>query len=278
MDGGKAPNRRGNGFAQHAATRDTRLAAIIADLVGAVEAVVVKHRVTRDELSVAMCFATDVGLSTDDRRNEWALLSDATGLTDLIEKIGVDRPMGATAQTMLGPFYRDGAPRKASGDTISIDGIGVPLSFVAHVTDLDGDPVPGATVDVWQANGDGTFENQNPDSQPDYNLRGRFVTDAQGVVTFRTVRPAGYSLPADGPVAALLRALDLSLVRPAHIQFRVAATGFQTLVTHVFDKSDPQIGADPLWCAAPDLLADFGDKTTGFTFKLARARPDHHRR
>lgn len=274
----------GNTFSDRLSHCDTRLSAIVHDLVASLQGLIVKHDVSREELGAAIRFATDVGVASDEKRQEWVLFSDAMGLSDLVEKIGVCRPDHATPQTLMGPFFREGAPHKACGDTISLDGIGIPMVFDARIVDLNRSPVAGATVDVWQANADGTFENQNPDSQPEFNLRGRFVSDAEGRVTFRTVRPGGYSLPADGPVADLLRALGLSLRRPAHIQFRITAPGFQTLVTHVFDRNDPDIGADPLFCVAPDLLADFRAQTSNgrpvarFTFKIAPTPPGqlHH--
>lgn len=263
-----------------AGSRNARLAAIIGDLSTALGGIIAKHHVSPADLKDAVRFATEVGLASDEKRSEWVLLADALGLTAAIEKSSVDRPQAATPQTILGPFFRQGAPRKTSGDNLSRDGVGAPLAVALDVVDLDLSPVAGATVDVWHANGKGKFENQDPDSQPDFNLRGCFVTDAKGKVSFDTVRPAGYSLPDDGPVARLLFGLGLSIRRPAHIQFRIVADGFQTLVTHLFDRDDPCIDADPLFCVAPALLADFGgsgtakDHVTRFTFKLARSRPD----
>jgi len=258
---------------------NSRLALIVCDLTEALGAVVDKHRVTPKELRAVVEFAKHIGLATDDRRNEWVLLLDTMGITGAAEAVNLNRPAGVTPHTLLGPFHRDKAPFKNSGDTISIDNIGTPLTFVAQVVDLDGQPVIGATVDVWQANGDGLYENQDPDSQPEFNLRGKFQTDQQGEVTIRTVRPAGYILPDDGPVAHLMELLGLSMKRPSHIQFRVEAVGFETLVTQVFDRSDPHLEADPLFCVSPELLADFGDPTssggcnTRFTFKLAGSQP-----
>ncbi|MGB3243540.1 MAG: dioxygenase [Sulfitobacter sp.] len=258
---------------------DARLAAIVGDLVEAIGGVIQTHRVSRADLQKVVRFATDVGHASKEKRNEWVLLADAMGVTAAVETSGAERPCGATPQTLLGPFFREGAPRKRSGDCLSIDGVGRPLTFAARVCDLDGDPIAGACVDVWHANGEGKFENQDPDSQPEFNLRGEFETDRQGSVTFHSVRPAGYRLPDDGPVAEVMRRLGLSMWRPAHIQFRITAAGFEPLVTHVFDRDDPQIDADALFCVSPALLADFGDPASPeasqvrFTFKLPRSRP-----
>ncbi len=282
MDGSRATDPHHDALIMRLAScRDPRLAGIVGDLVGAISGVIQKHRILPSELRAAAIFASDVTLTTDERRNEWVLLSDALGLTALAEASSIHRPGRATAQTLMGPFFRDGAPAKRNGDNLSIDGIGAPLQVAIRVLDLDDDPIAGAQVDVWHANGKGMFENQDPDSQPDFNLRGRFVSDRDGVVAFQTVRPAGYSLPNDGPVAQLMGQLGLSMQRPAHIQFRIKADRFQTLVTHVFDRDDPHVDADPLFCVCPTLLADFGgpvppdDHILRFTFRLARARPAH---
>ena len=153
-------------------------------------------------------------------------------------------------------FYRAAAPRYPAGATISLDGLGEPLLVSGRVADLDGQPIPGATVETWQANAEGHYENQQPDRQPDFNLRGVFVADARGSFNYRTIRPAGYAVPDDGPVGQLLHSIGYPLRRPAHLQFMISAPGFETLTTHVYDRSNPQVAEDAL-----DL-----------TFVLARSR------
>jgi hydroxyquinol 1,2-dioxygenase len=130
---------------------------------------------------------------------------------------------------------------------------------------------------VWQANGDGLYENQEPDLQPEFNLRGRYRSGADGGLMIRSVRPAGYPIPADGPVGRLLTRLGIGLMRPAHVHFRITAAGFQRLTTHVFDGADPALGADPLFAVHPALVADIAPAPAGgwrmeYRFVLARAR------
>ncbi len=250
-----------------------RLAAILSDLLPALHDVVAKHRVTRDDLKATIAFLSDVETTCSENRQEWILLVDALGFSSAIENAAARRPKGATPNTILGPFFRDGAPIKKSGQSISIDGQGAPLRLDLRIVDLDGLPVERAKIDVWQANANGRFENQEPDGQPEMNLRGQFITDADGRTTILTVRPGAYALPGNGPVASLLTSLGLGLNRPAHIQFRVRATGFKTLTTHMFDRTDPAIDADPLFSVQPDLLADFSGPKTQVAFVLARARP-----
>ncbi|WIY52036.1 dioxygenase [Devosia sp. YIM 151766] len=221
------------------------------------------HEVVEDlrpspaEFRALLAFLTETGHHADARRQEWVLLADALGLSSAIEKIHSVRPAGATPDTVAGPFYRADAPLLAPGDDISRDGKGEPMLVTGRVTALAGAAIDAAMVEVWQANGKGRYENQEPDAQPEHNLRGKLQTDAQGRFRFLTVKPLGYCLPASGPAGTLLAQLGLPLNRPAHLNLRVSAEGFETLTTHIFDRDDPAIGEDAIFGVKPELLADF---------------------
>ena len=223
-------------------------------------------------------FLTEVGHASDGRRQEWVLLSDLLGVTALIEEINTRRPKGATPNTVRGPFYRADAPRLPLDANISLDGIGLPLAVTGRVQDLDGQPIAGATIETWQANGEGFYENQQPDQQPEFNLRGVFTTDANGGVRYRTVRPGGYAVPCDGPVGQMLGSLGFPLRRPAHLHFLIKADGFETISTHVYDGSDPHLGQDALFGVKEDLIGEFKPSAKGegsmldFTFVMVRAK------
>lgn len=221
------------------------------------------------ELDAVVQFFTDVGYATDARRQEWVLLADVFGLTAMVADCAVRRAAGTTPQTLPGPFYRPDAPRLPSGADLSRDGVGAPLWVNGIVTDVSGVPLLGAEVEVWHANGSGRYENQDPDSQPEHNLRGRFTTDTAGRFEFRTVRPGGYALPDDGPVGHLARRLGLSLDRPAHIHFAVTAPDHLRLVTAIFDSSDPAIARDALFAVRPALTAEFSPVPGGYTLNIA---------
>ncbi len=225
----------------------TRLHDLIADL-----------RPTPDELRAVIDFLTDVGHSADARRQEWVLLADVIGVSTLVEDLTLCRPDGATPNTLAGPFYRADVPEIANGANLSRDGIGTRLDLSGRITALDGAAVAGALVEVWHANALGRYENQDPDLQPEFNLRGRLRTDSAGRFTLTTIKPGGYALPEDGPVGRLMNGVGLRLERPAHIHFRVTAAGFDPLTTHVFDRADPAITRDALFGVKPGLLADFG--------------------
>lgn len=210
-----------------------------------------------DDLRHTLDFLTELGQHSDTRRQEWVLLADILGVSTLVEDLATDRPAGATPNTLAGPFYRDDAPDLPDGANLSRDGKGQALAVTGRVTGLDGRALAGAWVEVWQANAEGRYENQEPDLQPEFNLRGRFRTDEAGRFAFRSIKPCGYRLPDDGPVGRLARHLGLMLERPAHLHFRVTAPGFQPLTTHVFDRDDPAITRDALFGVKPALLGCF---------------------
>ena len=212
---------------------------------------------TRDELRLTLEFLTEVGHHSDARRQEWVLLADVIGVSALVEDRAAPCPDGATPNTLAGPFYRADAPDLPNGADLSRDGRGEAMSVSGRVSDLSGLPVVGALVEVWQANSEGRYENQEPDLQPEFNLRGRLRSDSQGRFHFRSVKPRGYALPEDGPVGRLMNSLGLRLERPAHVHFRVSAEGYQTLTTLIFDRDDPSIGRDALFGVKPELLGEF---------------------
>lgn len=214
-------------------------------------------RITPAELDALVQFMTDVGYATDAQRQEWVLLADVFGLSDGVLNGAAAERNGVTPSTLPGPFYRPDAPRLALGADLCRDGQGEPLFVKGRVTAAKGDAVGGAEIEVWHANAMGRYENQDPDNQPEHNLRGRFTADAEGRFHFRTIRPAGYALPDDGPVGQLARRLGLSLDRPAHLHFAVSAPGYRRLVTAVFDGSDPAINRDALFAVKPGLIGAF---------------------
>ena len=221
------------------------------------------------EFEQLLQFLTDVGYATDARRQEWVLLADVLGFSAHVASHTAAQGSAATPATLAGPFYRPDAPRLELGANLCRDGVGQPLIVTGRVLSTSGQPVCGAEVEVWHANGKGRYENQDPDSQPEHNLRGRFVTSADGRFDFRTIRPAGYALPDDGPVGRLAHRLGLPLDRPAHLHFAITAAGHRPLVTAIFDGSDNAIDRDPLSAVLPDLIGTFRPAPSGHTLDVA---------
>jgi len=233
----------------------------LASVVDHLHQIVRETRPTAADWRQAIAFLTEIGHASDEKRQEWVLLSDLLGVTALVEEINSRRPRGATPNTGRGPFYRGDAPRLPLGADICLDGAGAPLIVSGRVADLDGVPIPGATVETWQANSQGFYENQQPDLQPEFNLRGVFITDKDGRFHYRTVKPAGYGVPDDGPVGQLLGRIGYPLSRPAHLHFLIRADNFETLTTQVFERGDPRLDEDALFGVKPELVGDFNHVT-----------------
>ena len=256
-----------------------RLAQAVLASAQALHGLVETLRPSSEEFRAAIDFLTEVGHSADERRQEWVLLADVIGVSTLVEDLNAPRPEGATPNTFAGPFYRADVPELPNGADLSRDGKGVRLAVAGQVRGLHGEPLGGAWVEVWHANAEGLYENQDPDRQPEFNLRGRLRANPEGRFDFLTIKPGSTRLPDDGPVGRLLAALGLGLDRPAHLHFRVAAPGYEPLVTHVFDRDDPLVGRDPIFGVKPELLASFqalpgsGPRLAlDLTFTLCRGR------
>jgi len=234
-----------------------RLRQVMTAVVEHLHAAIVETGITEEEWMQAIRFLTDVGHMCTDWRQEFILLSDVLGVSMLVDAVSHERPKGATENTVLGPFYHEGSPRYANGTNICLDGKGEPLVVWGRVLDEAGNPVAGAEVDVWQTNDEGFYDVQQKGIQPDDNLRGVFVTDANGEYWFRSVKPRFYPIPDDGPVGKLLKALGRHPYRPAHIHFKVRAAGFETVTTHIFAPDCPYIGSDPVFGVKQSLIADF---------------------
>lgn len=258
-----------------------QLARTLTAVVEHLHQLILEIRPTTAQWREAVAFLTDVGHASDERRQEWVLLSDLLGVTALIEEINSHRPHGTTPNTPRGPFYRADAPHLPLGASICLDGKGEQLEVRGRVRDLDGKPIAGATLETWQANSQGLYENQQPDLQPEFNLRGVFRTDAAGSFHYHSVKPAGYKVPDDGPVGQMLGQMGYPLHRPAHLHFVIKAKGFETITTHLFDRADPGLHDDAIFGVKPELVADFqcGMDETGqrswkldYDFIMARER------
>lgn len=260
---------------------DARLAEVMRALVRHLHAFIKDVELTQAEWEQAIGFLTRTGQICDDTRQEYILLSDVLGASMLVDAINNRRPAGATENTVLGPFHVDGAPRYEMGTDISLAGGGERCLFEGRVLDLDGNPVSGATLDVWCDNEDGFYDVQQPGVQPAFNNRGVFTTGVDGRYWFRGIRPVSYPIPDDGPVGQLLGQLGRHPYRPAHMHFIVAAKGFETVVTHTFVAGDGYLLSDAVFGVKQSLIANFVATEGGeaqwrseFDFVLVReARP-----
>ena len=238
-----------------------RLREVMAVLTRHLHAAIKEIEPSHDEWLRAIEFLTRTGQMCTDWRQEYILLSDVLGATMLVDAINHRRPKGATPNTILGPFYVADAPRYENGANICLDGKGEPTLVSGRVLDTQGNPIAGATLDIWQTNDDGFYDVQQKGLQPDYNLRGLFTSDADGFYAFRTVKPRHYPIPADGPVGQLLGELGRHPHRAAHLHFIVTAPGFDQVITHIFTPDCPYLHEDTVFGVKKELIAEFTRQT-----------------
>ncbi len=244
---------------------DSRLKEVMACLVKHLHAFAKEVELTQEEWEVGIDFLTGAGQICSEERQEFILLSDVLGFSMLVDAINNRRPVGATENTVFGPFHVAGAPERQMGEVISLDGKGESCLFEGRVIDLHGEPIEGARIDVWCDNADGYYDVQQPGIQPKWNLRGIFTTGNDGSYSFIGIKPVSYPIPDDGPVGKMLSALGRHPYRPAHMHFLVTAPGFQKLVTHTFVGDDPYITSDTVFGVKQTLVAPFEHVKDGRT-------------
>ncbi|MEU6141951.1 intradiol ring-cleavage dioxygenase [Streptomyces sp. NPDC047081] len=242
-----------------AGTTDPRLRELLTGLIRHLHAFVRETRLTQQEWERAVGFLTATGQTCTDTRQEFILLSDVLGLSMLVETINGDRAPGATESTVLGPFHMTESPVRELGADIDLVGGGEPCVVSGRVLSRDGTPLPGAEVDVWQADGNGFYDVQRPDVQPPGNGRGLFTADADGRFWFRTCVPSPYPIPTDGPVGDLLRATGRHPYRPAHIHFIASAAGHVPVTTHIFVAGSDYLDSDAVFAVKQSLVQDFAE-------------------
>jgi hydroxyquinol 1,2-dioxygenase len=236
---------------------DPRLREILGSLVRHLHGFVREVEPTFEEWERAIGFLTATGQKCDDTRQEFILLSDVLGVTMLVDAINHRTATEATDSTVLGPFHMVASPRRELGDTIDLVATGEPCVVTGRVLSLDGSPLAGALVDVWQADDHGFYDVQQPGTQPQGNGRGLFTCDDDGRFWFRTVTPSPYPIPTDGPVGRLLTATGRHPYRPAHIHFIVAADGHLPVTTHIFVAGSPYLDSDAVFAVKQRLITDF---------------------
>src|SRR6201987_5509092 len=233
-----------------------RLREILVSLVKHLHAFARDVELTIPEWEKAIDFLTRTGQKCDDDRQEFILLSDVLGLSMLVETIS-NRKFGvATESTVLGPFHVVESPVRELGANIDQVGTGTPCVVTGRVVSVDGSPLPGATIDIWQANDQGFYGVHQPTTG-----RGLFTADANGEFWFRTVVPSYYPIPTDGPVGEMLIATGRHAFRPAHIHFIVEAAGHRPLTTHIFVAGSEYIESDPVFAVKKSLVVDFEEVT-----------------
>ena len=241
-----------------AGASDARFREIMTAAVRHLHAFVREANLTEAEFQQACAAIVALGKATTESHNEVVLAAGSLGISSLVCLLNNgEGGRRATTANLLGPFWRMGSPRTESGGSIVRSPTpGAPIFVTARVTDPQGAPVAGAEVDVWHASPEGLYENQDL-RQAEMNLRGKFITDDDGAIRFCSVKPAGYPIPVDGPVGALLRAQGRHNMRPAHLHFLIFKPGYKTQYSQVYSSDDPHLDTDVQFGVTEALVARY---------------------
>jgi hydroxyquinol 1,2-dioxygenase len=237
-------------------TKDKRFREIMTSAVKHLHAFAREVSLTEEEWFEGIKFMTAVGQKCDGKRQEFILLSDVLGLSMMVVALNHKTEPGATEATVLGPFFAHGAKEYGYGADLregaTMEGEDVWVS--GKVKSVDGKPIPGAALDIWQAKADGIYDLQ---TEGEFELRGRVKANAKGEYAFASYKPKFYSIPMDGPVGELIRATSNRHMRPAHMHAIVSAPGYQQVITHVFVEGDPHLDSDAVYAVKNSLVGEY---------------------
>ncbi|MGH3316498.1 MAG: dioxygenase [Nocardioidaceae bacterium] len=232
-----------------------RLKEIMLALVRHLHDLIREVRLTEEEWTQGIEFLTRCGHITDDKRQEFIMLSDVLGASMQTVTVNHEAYGGATEATVLGPFFVEDSPEVPIGADISFGAAGEPCWVEGAITDTDGTPVPRARVEVWEADENGLYDVQYGDDRT--AARAHVFTDDQGRYAFWAVTPTPYPIPHDGPVGQMLDAVGRSPMRASHLHFMVSCPGHRTLVTHIFVHGDELLSSDTVFGVKPPLVKEF---------------------
>jgi hydroxyquinol 1,2-dioxygenase len=247
-----------------ATARDPRLAELMTALVRHLHDFAREVRLTEDEWMAAIQWLNRAGQISNEKREEFILTSDVVGLSMLVVQMNHRLDPRATPATVLGPFHIEGSPELGYGEDMSQGLPGTPLVLHGTLTDLDGDPVPGAVLDLWQADNEGLYETQHADVD-EARLRAKYTTREDGSYCVRTVAPLGYTIPMDGPVGDLISRTEISHFRPAHVHFLINVPGYEPLITHLFEEGADYLDSDVVFGVKEELVVHYEKREPGPT-------------
>lgn len=249
-------------IASFSQTENPRLKEIMTRLVEHLHAFAREVKLTEEEWFQGIDFLTRTGHITDDKRQEFILLSDVLGLSMLTVAMNNDKPAGCTEATVFGPFHVDGAPHYELGDDIANGAKGTPCLVRGTVKGIHGEAIPGAVLDVWQSDDDGLYDVQH-EGLDHAQSRGIVTADTHGHYHFRSIVAVPYAIPHDGPVGQMLEATGRHPWRPAHLHFMVKAPGYETLITHVFRDQSDYLDSDAVFGVRQSLVCDWVEQPDG---------------
>jgi hydroxyquinol 1,2-dioxygenase len=242
--------------------KSERFQQVMRSLVSHFHAFVNDVQLSEEEWFKGIDFLTRTGHITDDKRQEFILLSDVLGVSMLVIGLNHKNSVKATASTVFGPFFVEDSPRFENGDDIANGAAGEPCYMHGRVLSTTGEPVPNALIEIWQADENGFYDVQQKGYSQVYG-RGHLSSDNEGQYFFWSVKPSAYPIPEDGPVGEVLDAANRSPMRPAHVHFMIKAPGFKTLTTHVFKQGDPYLDSDAVFGVKNELVTTFEYREPG---------------
>jgi hydroxyquinol 1,2-dioxygenase len=245
-------------------TPNPRLKEIMSSLIRHLHEFARETQLTEEEWFEGIKYLTATGHITNDKRQEFILMSDTLGLSMLVIAQNNRKPKGCTEATVFGPFHVAGATEYPLGADISNGAKGEPCFVRATISGLDGKPVPNAHVEVWQADADGFYDVQYKDNDAE-RARGNLKSDKDGRLYFKSVLAEAYPIPTDGPVGRMLDATARHPWRPAHMHFMIEAEGYERLVTHVFRDKDKYLDSDAVFGVRSSLITHWQRHEAGKT-------------
>lgn len=233
---------------------DPRVREVMESLSRHLHAFAKETKLTHKEWQIGLDILRQAGNISSPERDEFVLLSDVLGLSSLVDMI--NSPDKGTSSSVLGPFHISNPPPMEMGADLKGDYDGDLVLVTGRVLDTDGNPISGATLDIWQTAPNGLYSSQDPE-QDIMSFHALFTTGDDGKYSFTTVRPVVYTVPTDGPVGQLLNATGRHPWRPSHLHYIIKAQGFRSLVTEVFPDDDPYLDQDTVFGVRDDLVMSY---------------------
>jgi catechol 1,2-dioxygenase len=254
---------------------NSRLKAIVRDIVEAGAEIIVRHDISEDEFWGAVNFLQKGA-------PEFGLLVPGTGLEHFLDlfmdaKDAEAGRTGGTPRTIEGPLYVAGAPLEEGDVNLTKDPDETGSLYMrGRVTGPDGEPVKDAILHVWHANSQGWYSHFDPTrEQTPFNNRARIKLGSDGKYSFHSKMPNGYSVPPGGATDTLMKAIGRHGHRPAHVHFFIEAPGYRKLTTQINFGDDPHAADDFAFATRDGLLPvpqRQGDTAyINFDFQLQRA-------
>ncbi|MGW4912574.1 catechol 1,2-dioxygenase [Streptomyces sp. NPDC004270] len=238
-------------------TDTARVNTLATAVITAVHDVIRSHRATYEEYNALKSWLISVG-----QDGEWPLFLDVW-IEHVVEEVATAARQGSKG-TIEGPYYVPGAPTLPSVSSLPMRDAeaGTPLLFQGQVTGVDGEPLAGALLEMWQADDDGLYAQFAP-GIPEWNLRGSIVTDDEGRFAVTTIQPAPYQIPTDGSCGRLIAAAGWHPWRPAHLHLKVSAPGHAPLTTQLYFTGGAHLQDDVASAVKPELVLDPRPNGTG---------------